>query len=219
MTVLWVLVILLGVVVVISLLWRYGPSPCPHWLVPLLENRYFEAVAGTSLLLDRSGTTAGMWVLDAGCGPGRLTLPAANRVGESGRVIALDVQPKMLEQLEQRVTEHQFTNVDLLLAGLGEGKLPADTFHVAFLVAVLGEVPDKLTALKEIYDSLKVSGILSVTEALPDPHYQPVARVRRLAQEVGFIEQRYFSGHLSYTINLVKDAGLATSRTTTSGSA
>jgi hypothetical protein len=75
----------------IGLAWRWASWPCPAWLVPLLENPYFEAVAGAELLLERAGIRPGMRVLDAGCGPGRVTLPASVLVGPSGRVVAVDI--------------------------------------------------------------------------------------------------------------------------------
>jgi ubiquinone/menaquinone biosynthesis C-methylase UbiE len=197
---------LLSVIALIGLVWRYAYF-CPSWLVPLLENPYVEAVAGAALLMRRAGVRPGMQVLDAGCGPGRITVPAAQAVGASGRVVALDVQSRMLERLGRRLRDGGVTNVTTLLAGLGNGKLPSGQFDIAFLVTVLGEVPDKAAALREVYRSLRAGGILSVTEVLPDPHYQPIQRVRALARSVGFSEQQVFSGVVSYTMNLMKEAG------------
>jgi ubiquinone/menaquinone biosynthesis C-methylase UbiE len=198
--------LLLSTILVIGLVWRHAYF-CPSWLVPLLENPYVEAIAGAELLLRRAGVRAGMQVLDAGCGPGRITVPAAQAVGTSGRVVAVDIQPRMLEKLEGRLRDRGVTNVTTVLAGLGDGKLPADHFDVAFLVTVLGEVPDKAAALGDIYGCLRAGGILSITEVLPDPHYQPLRRVRELARRAGFREMQVFPGVVSYTMNLVKDTG------------
>lgn len=205
MNLLAILGVLLGTIVMIGLVWRYAYF-CPSWLVPLLENPYVETIAGAAFLVRRAGVRPGMQVLDAGCGPGRITLPAAEAVGASGRVLALDIQPRMLEKLERRLRDQGISNVTTLRAGLGDGALPPNEFDVAFLVTVLGEVPDKPGALREIYRSLRAGGVLSVTELLPDPHYQPIRRVRELARSAGFREQRLFSGVVSYTMNLVKDA-------------
>ena len=71
-------------------------------------------------------------------------------------------------------------------AALGAGHLERDAFDRAFLVTVLGEVPEPERALREIYESLKPGGILSVTEVLPDPDYLPRGRLRRLVEGAGF---------------------------------
>lgn len=198
--------IVLALVVVIGLVWRWASWPCPAWLVPLLENPYFEAVAGAKVLLARAGIRAGMCVLDAGCGPGRVTVPAAMLVGPSGRVVAVDVQPRMLETLGERMAGKGLTNLELVLAGLGDGKLPTNEFDVALLVTVLGEIPDKPAALREIHRSLRPGGVLSITEVLPDPHYQGLSRVRMLVADSGFRESSVFPGWLSYTLNVSKPA-------------
>ena len=209
MTLLSGLGIVLAAVVVVCIVWRYAQWPCPSWLVPLLENPYFQAVASASVLLQRAGVRPGMRVLDAGCGPGRLTLPTADRVGPTGHVTALDLQPGMLAKLQGRLTERRIRNVDLVQAGLGSGALPTAQFDVAFLVTVLGEIPDQLAALREIHAALQPGGVLSITEVLPDPHYQPIARVRQLASQTGFREQQLFPGWVSFTINLERPADAA----------
>jgi len=201
-----VALIALALLAAIGLAWRWAAWPCPPWLVPLLENPYFEAVAGAKLLLERAGVRPGMCLLDAGCGPGRVTLPASAWVGPSGRVVALDVQSGMLEKLERRLEAKAVSNVELLHAGLGEGKLGESRFDVAILVTVLGEVPDKLPALREIFRALRPGGVLSVTEVLPDPHYQSLSRVRELSSQAGFREASIYRGWLSYTVNLGKPA-------------
>jgi ubiquinone/menaquinone biosynthesis C-methylase UbiE len=201
-----VLAVALGAIVAIGLLLRYAYF-CPSWLVPLLENPYVDAVAGAALLLGRAGIGPGMRVLDAGCGPGRLTIPAAERVGPAGRVVALDLQPAMLAKLARRLAERGIDNVTPLQAGLGAGALPAGEFDVALLVTVLGEVPDKLAALREIHGALRPGGLLSITEVLPDPHYQSIRRLRELARAAGFQgDGELFSGLVAYTLNVRKGA-------------
>jgi hypothetical protein len=59
--------------------------------------------------------------------------------------------------------------------------------------------------LRELRAALRGGGVLSVTEVLPDPHYQTLARVRELAAEAGLTEQRLFEGRAGYTLNLVRD--------------
>ena len=188
------------------LLWRrvMRNMPCPSSLSFLLENPFVDRVAGAELLLDRAGVAPGMRVLDAGCGPGRITLPAARRVGPTGAVVALDIQEAMLQRVRQKLDAQGVTNVRLLHAALGDDQTEAEAFDRAFLVTVLGEIPDKAAALREIHRALKPGGVLSVTEMLPDPDFQTPDAVRRLADEAGFVEDRLLGGFPAFTMNLVK---------------
>jgi SAM-dependent methyltransferase len=120
---------------------RRRALPCPPAFLWLLENRAMERVAGSSLLFDRAGITAGMHVLDAGCGPGRLTLPLAERVGVGGRVLAVDLQEGMLSRLRDRTQEHGVTHVQTLRAALGGGELPTRAFDRACWSRCWGRSP------------------------------------------------------------------------------
>ena len=148
----------------------------------------------------------GMKVLDAGCGPGRLTLPLAEAVGPQGEVTALDIQEGMLARVRGKVNAAGLQNVQFIQAGLGEGKLAKAYYDRAALVTVLGEIPDPVTALKEIYDALKPDGILSVTEVIFDPHFHGRETVVRIAEQAGFKEKNFFGKKLAYTMHLEKSA-------------
>ncbi|HRL10929.1 MAG TPA: methyltransferase domain-containing protein [Aggregatilineales bacterium] len=181
---------------------RQRPLPCPFWLSGLLNNPYMNSVAGAEAILDRLGVEAGMKVLDVGCGPGRLTIPAARRVGVDGEVTALDIQPEMLRRVQKKLDASHLTNVRLVRAGAGDGQVGQDMFDRALLVTVLGEIPDRRAALDEIFQALKPGGILSVTEVLPDPDFQTPGSIRRLASDVGFEEQAHFGGFPAFTLHL-----------------
>lgn len=198
------ILVTVGVAIGWRLLARRHALPCPTACLWLLENRMMERVAGAAMLMDRAGVKPGMSVLDAGCGPGRMTLPLAARVGRQGHVLAVDLQPEMLDRLTARLKAAEVGNVRILRAGLGDGALPKDAFDRAFLVTVLGEIQDRPSALREILTSLKPGGVLSVTEVLPDPHYQSRSTVRRLAEQAGFQEIEMAGSWRAFTMNLAR---------------
>jgi ubiquinone/menaquinone biosynthesis C-methylase UbiE len=203
-----VLAALVGMALAWRLVSRWRHLPCPSSLSWFVENRLMERVAGSALLLERAGVAPGMRVLDVGCGPGRLTLPAARRVGPSGEVVGLDIQPEMLRRVRDRAAAAGLANVRLVEAPAGAGRVgERDAFDRALLVTVLGEIPDRAAALAEIFAAPEPGGVLSVTEVLPDPHYQRPATVRRLGEAAGFqVGERF--GHLgAFTLNLAKPGG------------
>ena len=95
-------------------------------------------------------------------------------------------------------------NIRIVNAGAGSGKTDKNYFDRALLVTVLGEIPNKHEALREIYNSLKEGGILSVTELIPDPHYTTIKRVRTLCRDAGFKEIDSFGNWVAFTINFIK---------------
>ena len=202
----------LGLAAAGTLGWRFAARrrrlPCPAWLAWILENPYTDAVAGSGTLLDRAGVGPGMRVLDAGSGPGRLTIPAAERVGPAGEVVALDVQGAMLARVRHRAAARGLLNVRTALGGIESGPgvpgVQAGTFDGALLVAVLGEVPGREAAMRALHAALKPGGVLSVTEVIPDPHYQRIRTVRRLGETAGFRLDRAYAARLAFTLNFRK---------------
>ena len=204
LTITLLIIVLILALVATGYWWRYHSLACPAGLSWLVENQYMNAVAGADTLLKRLHLKQGMRLLDVGCGPGRIAIPAAERVGKTGEVVALDIQHAMLKKLRERIDARQLPNVRIINAAAGSGEVNEDYFDRALLVTVLGEISDKHTALAEIYRALKPGGVLSVTEVLPDPHYLSQKKVRGLCQQAGFNETEFFDGRLAFTINFIK---------------
>jgi len=211
MNALTIVLIVVGISAGTFLVWRLASHrhalPCPTWLSWLVElDNPLARTNRASFIVDHIELQAGMTVLDAGCGPGRLTLPVARAVGVEGRVLAVDVQQGMLDKTLHKVTQEGLENVDFLLARLGEGMLPSANFDRALLVAVLGEIPARQQAVSEIYSALKPGGLLAVAELIFDPHYQSRKSVIGICTKVGFREKRFFGNRLAYLLLLEKPA-------------
>ena len=199
-----------ALVLLIALVWRFSSIraslPCPAWLSWMVEldNPLFRNNRA-QVIIDNSAVHPGMKVLDFGCGPGRLTLPLARLVGDGGEVTALDLQPGMLQRLREKAEAEGIGNIKYILGAAGQGILPDNRYDSIFLVTVLGEIPDKVAALKEIFDSLKEKGTLSVTEVIADPHFLRQNTVRHLAKSAGFVEKSFFGKSISYTVIFEKN--------------
>ncbi len=198
--------------VLISLVWRLSSHrrslPCPSWLGWMVElDNPFTKVNRARFIVNHLEVKPGMKILDAGCGPGRLTLPLARAVGPQGHVLALDVQAGMLERVRDKLHEAGLLNVQTLQVELGKGGLPLNEYDRAVLVTVLGETTDQHAVLQEIHDALKPEGILSITEVIFDPHFQRRETVVRAAEAVGFEQRRFLGRRLAYTLHFEKRAG------------
>jgi len=138
-------------------------NPCPYALSWIVDNplRRWEVRHALRYAGLRSGET----VLELGPGPGAFTLNAADLVGPQGKIIAVDVQPQMIEKVRARLLAHDVNNVETHVASGYE--LPIDNEQVdrAYLVTVLPEIPDPVRCLREIHRVLKPGGIVSLNRA------------------------------------------------------
>src|SRR5262245_46516176 len=205
----YLLLVLLGVSALVAMIWRIASRgrsvPCPAWLGWLVElDNPFTKTNRAAVIVERLDLQPGMAVLDVGCGPGRLTIPIARKIGPQGEVVAVDMQGPMLQRAQDKARAANLTNIRFLQAGVGEGKFGRNRFDRALLVTVLGEIPDRQAALREIFDALKPGGILSVTEVIFDPHFQSRQTVTRLACSVGFRESACHGNRIAFTFNFEK---------------
>jgi len=193
----------------VSIAWcffsRRHSTPCSTGLSWLIErDNPFSTIHRAATIVENARIQPNLTVLDAGCGPGRITIPAAFKVGSLGKIVAMDIQAGMLSQTQRKAQAANLTNISFFHAGLGEKKLEQETFDRVLLVTVLGEIPDREAALKEIFGALKPNGILSVTEIISDTDFQRRATVVQLANKAGFREIERFGNCFAFTINFEK---------------
>ena len=79
-----------------------------------------------------------------------------------------------------------------------------EAFDRVILVTVLGEIPDQAGGLRSLHRALKAGGMLSITEMIIDPDYVSRARVRRLAEGVGFRFVQTYGSPVMLTANFIK---------------
>jgi ubiquinone/menaquinone biosynthesis C-methylase UbiE len=139
-----------------------------------------------------------------GPGPGRLLIPAAQRILPGGEAVGIDIQAGMIERLKVRARNAGVTNLTAILGDATQPLVSEASFDVVFLCTVLGEIPDRAAALSQCYRALKPGGMLSITEMFGDPHYQSRATVKRLAEELGFRFRSIQGGWWFFTANFIK---------------
>jgi ubiquinone/menaquinone biosynthesis C-methylase UbiE len=111
----------------------------------------------------------------------------------------------MLARLRERADRQGITNVRTHLTDMASATaLESGSFDRAWIVTVLGEIFDPESALGHLYRVLKPGGVLSISELLPDPHYQPRKKVLSLAQSAGFEPAGHWHNFLAYTQNFAK---------------
>jgi SAM-dependent methyltransferase len=143
---------------------------CPWWLGYLLASPIRRLVEDPSSIL-APYVAEGMTVLEPGPGMGFFTLELARRVGRSGRVVAVDVQPRMIEGLKRRAKRAGLgERVDARLA-TPDSLCVADLAGVvdfALAYAVVHELPAANTFFAEVAAALRPGGTLLLAE--PNGH-------------------------------------------------
>jgi ubiquinone/menaquinone biosynthesis C-methylase UbiE len=139
---------------------------CPWWLGYFLVNplRRFRQNPATIL---GPFVSEGMLVLEPGCGMGFFTLELARRVGPQGKVVAADIQGKMLAGLRRRACKAGLADrIEARLVTPGRFMIDdlADRVDFVFAFAVVHELPDPKHFYLEMHRALRIGGKLLVAE-------------------------------------------------------
>ncbi len=165
-----------------------GQRVCPWWLGYVLASPIRRLLSNPMEILEPYVRT-GMTVLEPGPGMGFFTVPLARLVGPSGRVIAVDIQPKMLAGLKRRVAKAGLLErVDIRLANadsLGIQDL-SGKIDLTLVLAVLHEMPDAGRFFAEAAAASQPGASLLLVE--PSGHVKPDAfeAELRAAADAGF---------------------------------
>ena len=114
-------------------------------------------------ILKEVGIKLGFCVLDYGCGSGSYTFAAAQFVGKSGKVYALDIHPLAIQRVQSMATKKQLTNVETICSDCATG-LPGNSVDVVLLYDTLHDLSEPDEVLAELHRVLKPNGILSFND-------------------------------------------------------
>jgi ubiquinone/menaquinone biosynthesis C-methylase UbiE len=175
--------------------WWSDSAPYPyaqHWLLdlplPFLTNRRLDA------LLD---ARPGERILEIGPGTGLQALHVAGLLGAGGRLDIVDIQQPMLDHVMSRAAAREIGSIVPAQADARDLPFDDGSFDAAYLVTVLGEIPDPGAALREIRRVLKPGGQLVVGEFL-DRHYVPLVTLLGYANDAGLRPSAWLGPPLAY---------------------
>ena len=150
--------------------------------------------------LDAIGIKPGMVVADIGAGTGYMTLRMAKRIGPSGKVFAEDIQPEMLRRLRQNAAEQKLTNIQTVLGGEADPKLPVDTLDLILLVDVYHEFSQPQKMLRKMRESLKPDGRLVLLEYRKEDPSIPIRPEHKMSVQEVKLELEAEGFHLAQVL-------------------
>ncbi len=158
---------------------------CPWWLLFTFDNPLRHLAHDPNKILTPY-VQPGYTCLDIGCGKGYFTLALAELAGATGRVIAADLQPEMLDGLRRRAAHaHLLDRIEFVHSsheriGIGQEL----DFALAFWM--VHEVRHRQAFLQEVYDALKPAGHLLIVEPRIHVSGKAFSNTVDLAENLGF---------------------------------
>jgi predicted methyltransferase len=115
-------------------------------------------------VMDILGVTSGKTVADIGAGSGWFSVRAARRVGASGVVYAVDINPEAIRYIDERAKKEQLLNVKTILSKPEDPLLPPDSVDSVLLLKAYHEVAEPITLLRNLRPSLRPGAKVGVID-------------------------------------------------------
>lgn len=189
-----------------ALWWRKNPSACPY------GQRFWVEAPHPVVTRDRLHSmlrpAPGERVLEIGPGTGYYTFDMAEWVagagddGRPGTVEIFDLQQEFLDHVMRGAAARGVANVVPTQGDATALPYADDTMNAVVLTAVLGEIPEPATALREIRRVLKPDGRLVVGELFGDPHFTTLASLKRQAAVAGLAYESHSGNWFAYFARL-----------------
>lgn len=106
----------------------------------------------------------GQTVIDYGCGPARYIEFASNAVGESGRVIAVDVHPLAIAKVKEKIEKQNLSNVEAVLAEKYSTAITAETADIVYALDMFHMIEQPNDFLKELSRLAKRDGTIIIED-------------------------------------------------------
>jgi ubiquinone/menaquinone biosynthesis C-methylase UbiE len=123
----------------------------------------------------------GSFVADVGAGVGYHVWRMAQMVGPTGKVIAEDIQPGMIQLLKRNIDERKLQNVEIILGTPTDPKLPANTLDMVLMVDVYHEFSEPVTMMKHIQNALKPDGRVVLVEFRKEDPNVPIQPLHKMS--------------------------------------
>ena len=179
---------------------HFHKFPMPEFLANAIDNPLRRRIQPPDETPRRHAIEPGMTALEVGPGNGTYTMATARALGAQGRLISVDIEPKMIERVRRRAQKEGLANVEARVADVYKLPFEDGIFNAIYMTAVIGEIPSPEKALKEFHRVLAPSGTLAFSEFLMDPDYPRAGVLIRKASAAGFRIRKRAGNFLYYTL-------------------
>jgi ubiquinone/menaquinone biosynthesis C-methylase UbiE len=137
-------------------------SNIAYWMIRIMhDNPILPLVRNPYKFLNAAGLKKGQKVVEVGCGPGFFTIPAARIVGDEGHMYAVDIHPRAIARVKQKIEKEALKNLTPMCINASNTGLPGRSVDLAFLFGLRYVAGGLENVISELQRILKPGGILS----------------------------------------------------------
>jgi ubiquinone/menaquinone biosynthesis C-methylase UbiE len=139
-------------------------------------------------VMDLLGIATGKAVADIGAGSGWFTVRAAKRVGESGVVYAVDINPEAVRYVGERAKKEQLQNVKPILSKADDPLLPGSSVDAVLMLKTYHEIAQPIVLLRNLHAALRPGAKVGVIDRNGNGEDHGIGRdvVIREAKQAGY---------------------------------
>ncbi len=153
-----------------------------HQAADWLERPERNQEENTDQLMEQIKLPPGAVVADIGAGTGYLSRRLARKTGPGGTVLAVDIQPEMLDLLTNRMAQFGVTNVVPILGTVMDPKLPAHSVDLVLMVDVYHEFEFPYEMMERICRALKPDGRVMFVEFRAEDPNVPIKLLHKMSE-------------------------------------
>lgn len=124
------------------------------------------------------GLKPGQTVIDYGCGPARYIRDASNTVGDSGKVIAVDIHPLAVKKVKAKIEKFKLKNVEAVLADGYNTPIADDTADVVYALDMFHMIKQPKEFLTELSRLIKQDGIIIIEDG-HQPRSETIEKIKK----------------------------------------
>lgn len=162
----------------------------------IFEDTKREANLQISRVMDILQIKQGSNVADIGAGSGWFTTRAARRVGATGKVFAVEINPEFLKYIRDRAVDEKLTNIQTVLGKEDDPQLPPSTIDAALILKTYHEIAQPILLLARLREAMKPDALMGIIDRNGNGKDHGINRkvVIKEAAEAGFalVEQYDF---------------------------
>lgn len=151
--------------------------------IPWLNRPEREEEEQPAKVIDALELRDGEVVADLGAGSGYFTFRIAPRVGKTGKVLAVEIQDKMLETIRRRALALKATNVEAVKGSDTDPGLPVSGVELVLMVDVYHELACPFEVMTQVRKALKPGGRVVFVEYRKEDPKVPIKEVHKMSVE------------------------------------